>query len=55
MNKSVEAKVDICPMEMRNLGDSKKKCLLKDQALCYCKNYKGCGTYKTYKARNKNN
>ncbi len=52
MEKSIESEVAYCPMEMYNLGDSDKKCLLRNQARCYCKNYKECKIYDDYKENN---
>jgi hypothetical protein len=52
MEKSIESRVAYCPMEVYNLGDSDKKCLLRNQARCYCKNYKECKTYDDYKEKN---
>jgi len=52
MEKSIESEVAYCPMEMYNLGDSKKKCLLKNKAPCYCGDYEKCPVLKGYKENN---
>ena len=50
MDKGIEIKIEkYCIFQNSHTGEPKRECLLKESALCNCKNYERCETYLDYK------